>query len=321
MRNLNRVMRNSAVSGIPWKTELDLFLRSYRATPHCSTGVAPEQLLFKTISSTCNLPNYCKYTKEASRSSGEVIAKANDLRAKNRMKVNMDRKLRVQVANIRVGDRVLLSNNCSGVFDKAKPKFGSLEYVVVEVKGSMVTARHGVSVITRNSSFFRKVLTEVGPRVNRYDPIPLVEVNSLKPTVNSIPVVVTAALTTTTTTTATTVPLVLQSPTSAYANASILTDFTLGADDSENELFDDSHDFESQNQNQLGVNLVSQESDVVDQEADMNDDLRSSSVTASTEVDDRRTSSRVKIPIVRFNSAAEDARNKQSKLNLREGKE
>ena len=52
MRNINRVLRNCEVNCKPWRKEVEIFLRTYRATPHSSTGVAPEQLLFNKKSST-----------------------------------------------------------------------------------------------------------------------------------------------------------------------------------------------------------------------------------------------------------------------------
>ena len=57
MRNINRVFRNCEISGKNWKIELQIFLRNYRATPHSSTNVAPEQLLLKSASSTSSILN------------------------------------------------------------------------------------------------------------------------------------------------------------------------------------------------------------------------------------------------------------------------
>lgn len=45
IRNLNRVIRNSRITGRNWRDELSDFLTNYRATPHDSTGIAPFQLL------------------------------------------------------------------------------------------------------------------------------------------------------------------------------------------------------------------------------------------------------------------------------------
>ena len=52
MRNINKVMRNSKVSGRDWRVELDIFLGHYRATPHESTGISPMKLMFKTVATT-----------------------------------------------------------------------------------------------------------------------------------------------------------------------------------------------------------------------------------------------------------------------------
>ena len=41
MRNLKKVCTAAQVEGKSWRQELHAFLRNYRATPHCSTKVAP----------------------------------------------------------------------------------------------------------------------------------------------------------------------------------------------------------------------------------------------------------------------------------------
>jgi transposase InsO family protein len=41
--------KNWTVEGRPWKQELNRFLLQYRTTPHCTTGVAPSELLFNRV--------------------------------------------------------------------------------------------------------------------------------------------------------------------------------------------------------------------------------------------------------------------------------
>jgi hypothetical protein len=159
MRNINRVLRNCSISGKNWKDELQIFLRNYRATPHSSTKVAPEQLIFKTVSSTSSLPNYRASVLD-NLSVLELKAKAADDQAKKRMKEQFDVKWRSKHVEFRFGEKVLVANEI-GVFGKNKSKFKPEVYTVVAVKGSMVTARSCNKVITRNASFFHKYVEYV----------------------------------------------------------------------------------------------------------------------------------------------------------------
>ncbi len=158
MRNINRVLRNCSISGKNLKDELQIFLRN-RATPHSSTKVAPEQLIFKTVSSTSSLPNYRASVLD-NLSVLELKAKAADDQAKKRIKEQFDVKWRSKHVEFRFGEKVLVANEI-GVFGKNKSKFKPEVYTVVAVKGSMVTARSSNKVITRNASFFHKYVEYV----------------------------------------------------------------------------------------------------------------------------------------------------------------
>jgi hypothetical protein len=57
MKNLKKVIQTAAVDGVHWRKRLIEFLRNYRSTPHMTTGVAPNTLLFRNAS-TSRLPNY-----------------------------------------------------------------------------------------------------------------------------------------------------------------------------------------------------------------------------------------------------------------------
>ena len=175
MRVINRIMRNSEVTGNDWKRELEIFLRSYRATPHSTTGVAPEQLIFKTSSSSSTLPNYIELT--ANRSSQiEDLANEKDSNAKAQMKIRMDAKLKAKLTMFKIGEKVLVLNNSDG-FVKSKPKFDPLEYVIMSINGTMVTARREGSKITRNVSFFKRVFEYDDKKMlegDRFSPIEII---------------------------------------------------------------------------------------------------------------------------------------------------
>ncbi len=119
MRVINRILRNCEANGKNWKAELDNFLRYYRATPHTSTGVAPEQLIFKTLKSSSSLPNMTDFNKSLlSQSDLDTLAKTNDKNSKERMKNYMDVKKRAKQLDLRVGDRVLLTNDYNKMLNK-----------------------------------------------------------------------------------------------------------------------------------------------------------------------------------------------------------
>jgi hypothetical protein len=159
MRNLNRVLRNSEAESTNWRTELQNFLKSYRATPHYSTKEAPSKLLFKTASSTSRLPNLRIENKPQKELSEKV--KENDAAAKAKMKTSVDKKLRVKETEFNVGDKVLVKQDKK---NKSTPKFDPNPYTIKQVKNSMIVAENEKHQITRNSSFFRRFYSNEKPK-------------------------------------------------------------------------------------------------------------------------------------------------------------
>ena len=95
MRNLGKVLRNAKANEESVEKELVNFLRNYRATPHSSTNVSPNQLMFKTKSSTAKLPVY-----RSKKIDSECLAKyaqLNEKSAKQTMKQYADKKLKTAV--------------------------------------------------------------------------------------------------------------------------------------------------------------------------------------------------------------------------------
>ena len=78
---------------------------NYRATPHCTTGVPPSQLLFNRKIKT-KLPQV--ETDDNSRNTNLAV-KQKDEHAKEKMKENADRKAQAQVSDLKIGGTVLLS--------------------------------------------------------------------------------------------------------------------------------------------------------------------------------------------------------------------
>ena len=59
MKSLGKAVKAAKMEGKDWKEELHGFLLAYRTTPHCTTGVAPSQLLFNREVRT-NMPTFAK---------------------------------------------------------------------------------------------------------------------------------------------------------------------------------------------------------------------------------------------------------------------
>ncbi len=147
MRTLGKAVKCAQLEGKPWRSELNKFLRNYRATPHRVTGVAPATLLngrpmrvrLPHVDSTVNNP----------------VVEKRDSENKQKMKHYAESRRNVKPSSLKVGDRVLMKN----VVKKGKldSKFDSNPFVVERVKGSMVEVKRGGEVKMRNSSHFRKV--------------------------------------------------------------------------------------------------------------------------------------------------------------------
>jgi hypothetical protein len=83
------------------RKELNLFLAAY----HSSTGVAPAQLIFK-FNTTARLSTLLQ-TKPVESNQVDELAVANDEKAKAKMKLKVDNRLRVKNSNFKVGEQVL----------------------------------------------------------------------------------------------------------------------------------------------------------------------------------------------------------------------
>ncbi|KAK0148838.1 hypothetical protein N1851_010749 [Merluccius polli] len=147
MRTLGKTIRAACVDGHPWKQTLYAFLRNYRATPHCSTGIAPADVLF-------GRPLRIKLPESPLPFQSHTDAKLRqaDAVAKNKMKLNADKTRHVAPVALKVGVRVLCRQKKEG---KLCPAYNPCPYKVIAVKGSMVTAKRNDHVITRNSSHFK----------------------------------------------------------------------------------------------------------------------------------------------------------------------
>ena len=150
MKKLGKVLKTCKVSGQDKQTALIEFLRRYRETPHSTTGIAPNHLMFG-FSRSSGIPSFVPETAEQ-REIWRKTALDNDARAKSRMEAEYNQRMRARETNIRVGSKVLIKLK---KHRKDTPVWDILPYTVIEINGSMITASRHDHVTTRNSSFFK----------------------------------------------------------------------------------------------------------------------------------------------------------------------
>lgn len=130
MKNLGKVAKTAKAEGKDWKKELYVFLGSYRATPHPSTGKSPHRLLMnrdvkmKLPSATESVPD------------DEVVQR--DQTAKAKMKTYADKERATQPHKFRRGEAVLVKQKKK---NKASSAFEPTRYIIESIEGSMISAR------------------------------------------------------------------------------------------------------------------------------------------------------------------------------------
>ena len=125
------------------------FLRNYRSTPHCTTGVPPATALFGR---SMNI----KIPQISDMPTTPVEFRSRDLEKKQKMKNNADNKNYVKPSDLNIGDTVLVKN--PPVVKKSETPFEHDTYRVTNKNGSMLTARNKKGrEVTRNSSYFKRI--------------------------------------------------------------------------------------------------------------------------------------------------------------------
>ncbi len=101
MRNLNKSIRIAYAQGANLEEEVNKFLTAYRTAPHCTTGKAPDEMLFKRSIRT-------KIAKLApsDRLDEDVLNK--DARITQKGKEYGDDKRNARSSNLKINDKVLL---------------------------------------------------------------------------------------------------------------------------------------------------------------------------------------------------------------------
>ena len=101
-------------------------------------------------------------------------AMQKDKNSKAKIKAYADQKRQVKPHNMKVGDITLVKQRR---FNKASPHFEPVPYTVLDVKGSMITAKRATDQkeVTRNSSHFEKLTNPPGSTIPDTEPVPVDE--------------------------------------------------------------------------------------------------------------------------------------------------
>ena len=151
MRSLGKAIKSAVVEKKNWKNQINTFLRHYRATPHCTTGLSPCEMLNKRKLRT-EIPVFTK--------KGRVIedkiesARLKDDKAKIHMKELADERNHAKENTFEIGDKVLVRQP---QYSKLTSPYKPAPFEVIEKKGTMVTVENDQGRMTRNSSHMKKI--------------------------------------------------------------------------------------------------------------------------------------------------------------------
>lgn len=96
-----------------WKQQLYQFLRNYRTTPHCTTGVAPTTTLTEKpirIKLPCSVAVTCKTNLK------QALIPEDDAHQKLKMKTHAESRRPIKDSHIQVGDTALVKQLKTGKF-------------------------------------------------------------------------------------------------------------------------------------------------------------------------------------------------------------
>ena len=151
MKPLGKAVKAAKMEGKDWKAELQYLMLAYRTTPHCTTGVAPSQLLFNREVRT-NIPTVVKEGDIDYKILHEQ-ARINTSAKQSKAQQYTDKRGRSRKTNIEVGMKVLVKQERKNKFST---EFDPTPLTVTKVNGTkIIAARHGFTA-TRNMSYFKR---------------------------------------------------------------------------------------------------------------------------------------------------------------------
>ena len=157
MKHLKKVWHTSIAQYRDPILDLNRHLRSFRSTPHPTTGHIPAEILFGRKVNTI-MPDLRPDPAEGREDIED--ARHKDRLAKQKMKQYKDKPANVRPHTISIGDKVLMKQK----YTKKNPPHDPDPYQVTDVQGTQITAvRHG-RLKTRDSQRFKRVATPQPPR-------------------------------------------------------------------------------------------------------------------------------------------------------------
>jgi len=156
MGNLNKQIRCSKVLEEEWKPKVQTFVEDYKATPHSTTLISPNELFGESSNRWPSINN--KSMEEAM-----TIARLNDEQQKLKMVATANSYQHTKQPKISKGDTVLYKEEKTGAIrkDKHNPFLLPNPYKVTDLKGSMVTATNEFHEVVRDVERFRKIRPDV----------------------------------------------------------------------------------------------------------------------------------------------------------------
>ena len=148
MINLGKVLKTSHINDHNWKTSLQCFLGSYRATLHCTTSYPPTKLIFnkrlyKTRLHSATINTDLFRHKEVQE---------NDHRQNAETKRKPNNRAYVKTANLQTDDNVLCQQPRP---NKLKSANDPIPYTIAKINGSQITATNETRMIKRHITFFK----------------------------------------------------------------------------------------------------------------------------------------------------------------------
>jgi len=181
MKSLAKIIRSARIEHKNWRQELYTFLRAYRSTPHSTTQQSPAEILLHRTFRT-QLPEVTVDNQTTERDNRATFQE-QDQKAKLKMKMYADAKGHAKSQTLQPGDSVLVR---APKVNKFSSYYDPVPYKVTDVKGSMITAARPGHMITRNTSFFKKISARIPDKQEKeedtdYDDISITPKHQLQP--------------------------------------------------------------------------------------------------------------------------------------------
>ena len=146
MRMLTKVAHTAYVEGQDPKKAVKNFLLNYQATPHSILKVSPSEILFgRKIHTKVPILHSTRQSKL------HRMLRKLDKESKEKAQTLFNRRKHAQLTSFQIGDLVLLRQKKTST----KPPFDPKPFTVIGKKGSMITARRGTLIRTRDVSKLR----------------------------------------------------------------------------------------------------------------------------------------------------------------------